>query len=124
MPARKPTAKDLTSYRMILVQMRGLITGDISNLERDAFGIDGEKAAVDNKADNGSDSFYQEFSLELLQLDENSLREVDEALDRIDEGSYGRCQGCEDWIAKERLKAVPHARHCIGCQRKLEQEAS
>jgi len=124
MPSRKPTPKDLKNYRQLLVHLRGMITGDISELERDAFGIDGEKAGVDNQADSGSDSFYQEFSLELLQLDEHSLRLIDEALDRVDDGTFGRCLQCESWIVKERLSAVPHTRNCIDCQRMLEQEAS
>lgn len=124
MPGRKPTPRDLETFRQVLVHMRGMITGDISNLERDAFGIDGEKAGVDNQADSGSDSYYQEFSLELLQLDENSLRMIEEALGRLDEGTFGRCQGCDGWITKSRLQAVPYARNCIACQRELEQEAS
>ncbi len=124
MPGKRPTAADIESFRTILVQMRGMITGDISDLERDAFGIDGEKAGVDTTADSGSDSHYQEFSLELLQLDENSLRAIDEALDRIETGEFGRCQTCKEWIMKGRLRTVPHARNCIACQRALEQEAS
>jgi RNA polymerase-binding transcription factor DksA len=122
MPGRKPNPKELATYRSMLLHMRGVITGDMSRLEEDAFGIDGEKAGVDNKADSGSDSYSMEFSLELLRMDGDSLRKIDEALDRIEQDEYGRCFECDSWIAKGRLMAVPYARNCIGCQRA--QEAS
>ena len=120
--ARKLTNTDLEKFRQLLILIRGEITGDIDKLEEDAFGINGEKASVDVKADAGSDSYYQEFSLELLERDESTLREVERALVRIDEGTYGRCQECDCWIPKTRRKSVPHARNCVDCQRSLEQE--
>ena len=58
--------------------------------------------------------------LELLERDENTLFEIMEALERIKSGAFGRCESCEKWIRKERLKAVPHARNCIDCQREME----
>ncbi len=70
--------------------------------------------------DVGSDSFAQEFSLELLERDENTLAEIMEALERIKGGNFGRCESCQKWIRKERLRAVPHARNCIDCQRTME----
>lgn len=123
MPARKPTAKDLETFRGILERMRAALSGDINKLEADAFSVDGRRPAQDSLADSGSDSFAQEFSLELLQHDEESLGRVTEALERIEGGSFGRCEGCESWIARERLKAMPHASHCIECQRALEADS-
>ena len=121
--AKKLTPKELESYRGLLLHMRGLVAGDMSDLQTDAFGIDGERAGLDTKADGGSDSFYQEFSLELLARDASTLSEIDAALERVREGSYGQCEGCEIWIPRPRLKAVPHARNCIDCQRREEQSA-
>ena len=122
MPARKPTEKDLNELRGLLEHLRGEITGDISHLENDAFSTDGERVSVDNPADIGSDSFAQEFSLELLQRDEATLSEIDDALERLETGTYGRCEGCDLWIAKERLRTVPHTRNCVDCQRLVERE--
>jgi len=121
--ARKLTPKDLERFRDLLLRVRGVLVGDIDDLEQDAFGINGEKAAVDNLADGGSDSFYQEFSLELLARDEHTLAEIDSALERIDSGQYGVCESCETAIHRERLRAVPHTRNCITCQRAAEQSA-
>lgn len=119
---KKPTPKELEGLREALIGLRGMLTGDIKNLQQEAFGMDGEKATVDVEADAGSDSFYQEFSLELLQHDENALREINDALVRFGSGSFGQCEGCSEWINKERLRAVPYARFCIECQRKAEKD--
>ena len=118
--ARKPTPKDLDSFRSLLSHIRREIRGDIGHLENDAFGSDGERLSVDSPADTGSESFAQEFSLELLARDEHTLGEVDAALARIDDGTFGRCEGCESWIKKSRLNAMPYARKCIDCQRAAE----
>jgi DnaK suppressor protein len=119
--SRKLSGKDLEAYRVTLSHLRQEISGDISNLEEDAFSTDGDRLSVDNPADIGSESFAQEFSLELLQRDEATLAEIDEALDRVAQGTFGKCESCEQQIPKVRLNAVPHARYCVECQRKSEQ---
>ena len=118
--AKKLTTIDLDDFKRILLHLRGEVTGDIGHLEQDAFAVDGEKASVDNPADIGSENFSQEFSLELLQRDEMTLTEINEALDRVGNGTFGKCESCQGWIPKERLRAVPYARHCVDCQRKTE----
>lgn len=117
---KKLNAKDLESYRDLLIQLRREMSGDIHSLEADAFSTDGDRLSVDNPADIGSESFAQEFSLELLQRDEATLAEINEALERMRTGAFGLCEGCEEAIPKVRLNAVPHARFCVDCQRKNE----
>lgn len=117
---KKLNPKDLESYKELLLQLRKEMSGDISSLEADAFSTDGDRLSVDNPADIGSESFAQEFSLELLQRDEATLVEIDEALERMKLGTFGLCEGCEEPIPKVRLQAVPHARFCVDCQRKNE----
>jgi DnaK suppressor protein len=118
--SKKLNAKDLESYKVLLTQLRREMSGDISDLEADAFSTDGDRLSVDNPADIGSESFAQEFSLELLQRDEATLVEIDEALERVKTGTFGSCEGCQEAIPKARLNAVPHARYCVNCQRKTE----
>ncbi len=118
--SKKLNAKDLESYKVLLTQLRREVSGDISDLEADAFSTDGDRLSVDNPADIGSESFAQEFSLELLQRDEATLVEIDEALDRVKLGTFGMCESCAEAIPKVRLNAVPHARFCVECQRKTE----
>ena len=120
MAARKLKADELERYRAVLLHMRKEVAGDIGGLEKDAFENDGERASLDNPADLGSDRFAQEFSLELLARDEKTLGEIDAALDRLDAGTFGRCEACEANLPKLRLNAVPHARNCVDCQRELE----
>ena len=52
-------------------------------------------------------------------IDVMLLREIQEALGRIDDGSYGLCLECDEEISKKRLEAIPWARHCITCQEEL-----
>ena len=120
MSSKKLNSRDLDSYRQLLTQLRREVSGDISDLEADAFSTDGDRLSVDNPADIGSESFAQEFSLELLQRDEATLAEIDEALDRVQAGTFGLCESCEEAIPRARLNAVPHARFCVDCQRKNE----
>ena len=119
--ARKLTKEDLEKFHALLLSARRALSGDIGKLEDDAFASDGHRLAGDNAADVGSDSFAQDFSLQLLARDEETLGEVHDALARIEKGTFGRCLSCETWIPKTRLNAVPHAKMCIDCQREAEQ---
>jgi len=118
--SKKLNARDLDFYKSLLLQLRKELSGDIDDLEADAFSTDGDRLSVDNPADIGSESFAQEFSLELLQRDEATLGEIQEALERVNNGSFGLCEGCQEAIPKARLNAVPYARNCVDCQRKAE----
>ncbi|MEM7309270.1 MAG: TraR/DksA C4-type zinc finger protein [Planctomycetota bacterium] len=122
MAARKLTAADLEEYRKLLLHLRREVSGDINQLEQDAFSGDGEKVSTDNPADQGSDRFAQEFSLELLQRDGETLEQIEEALGRIEKGTFGICGKCGERIKKARLQALPFARYCIECQRQAELE--
>jgi len=121
MGARKLGNADLARFRAVLAHMRSEVAGDIGGLEADAFSTDGQRVSIDNPADIGSDSFAQEFSLELLARDEATLVEIDAAIERFEAGTFGQCEGCQTWIPKVRLNAMPYARYCIECQREAEQ---
>src|SRR4030042_538640 len=54
----------------------------------------------------------------------NMLRQIDQALERVEEGTYGRCEGCGEEIDKRRLEILPSASHCIQCQRRMEEKNS
>jgi RNA polymerase-binding protein DksA len=114
--ARKPTDSDLSELRQSLMKARAVLTGDINLLQEEALGA---STAAEGLEAEESDH-HVAFNLELLERDGSALREVDDALDRMDNGTYGRCESCEEWIPKMRLKVVPHARLCIECQRSAE----
>jgi RNA polymerase-binding protein DksA len=71
-------------------------------------------------ADVGTENYDQEFTLGLIENEQSTLEQVQEALSRIESGTYGRCQECDEAIAKPRLQALPYTKHCIQCARKLE----
>src|SRR5262249_35195096 len=69
-------------------------------------------------------AYTKEFLLSLSDLDRRTLQQVDDALVRIQKGSYGTCLECGKVIGEKRLQAVPWTRHCTSCQEKLELEES
>jgi DnaK suppressor protein len=71
-------------------------------------------------ADLGTDNYEQEFALGLLDSERRLLREIDDALGRIEQRKYGVCEGTGSQIPKARLEAQPWARYCIEYARMLE----
>ncbi len=71
-------------------------------------------------AELGSDNFEQEFTLSLLETEEDTLGLIESALERIDEGSFGQCIECDGPIAKARLNAIPYTPVCIKCAEAME----
>src|SRR5438105_5445935 len=119
---------ELETYRQSLLNLRERHNGDISHLTDEALHRNGGGGSnLSNMpihmADLGTDNFEQEFTLSLMQTEEQLLGEIAGALERIKHGSYGLCEECQAAIPKARLQAVPYARHCVACARKLETRA-
>lgn len=74
-------------------------------------------------ADVGTDNYERDLMIELIQSGEESLRNIDAALEKIEEGTFGICELCGKKINKDRLKAVPYAKLCIDCQREEEMDS-
>jgi RNA polymerase-binding transcription factor DksA len=123
------TKAELETYRETLRSLRNRLTGDVSHLADEALRARGGEAsgslsnAPIHMADLGTDNFEQEFTLNLLQNQEQALIEIDEALERIRQGKFGRCEECQEVIPRARLQALPYTRHCVGCARKLQQSS-
>jgi DnaK suppressor protein len=73
--------------------------------------------------DLASDARDREINLILTDRDRDKLQAIDDALARIDDGTYGVCESCESDIAEGRLEALPFTRLCINCQAEREKEA-
>jgi DnaK suppressor protein len=81
----------------------------------------GEETAFDNHlADTATETYDRELEYSLEENSERVLAEIDGALKRIGEGTYGICTNCGTQIPEERLEALPWATLCIGCQRDQE----
>jgi DnaK suppressor protein len=123
------TKADLESYRETLLNLRRRLNGDVSSLAGEVLHTAGGEASGSlsnaplHMADLGTDAFEKEFSLSLLQNQERALEEISEALERVRQGTFGRCEECGGVIPKARLQAIPYARHCVECARKLQQSS-
>jgi DnaK suppressor protein len=92
-------------------------------LSADVFQEDETDAVDQHPADDGSELFEREKNLSVLQSLEASLHEVNAALRKVDEGTYGICERCGNPIPEKRLRALPEATHDVNCQAIIEREA-
>ena len=121
-PMKKSEAKP---YKELLLMQRARLRGDVSAMADSALKKRSE-AAGDlssmpiHMADVGTDNFEQEFTLCLMENDEETLEQIEAALERIEDGVYGACVECEGRIPKMRLNAIPYAPCCVKCASKLE----
>ena len=80
-----------------------------------------DEQAAQDIADKAANSYTKEFLFHQSHNDRQLLQLVEEALNRIREGSYGECVNCGNELNAKRLEAVPWTRYCINCQEKVEQ---
>ena len=117
---------ELEEFRETLQGLRARLRGDLDQmtdeaLRRDNNGGTGNLSNVPlHMADLGTDNYDQEFTLGLIENEQSTLELVNEALRRMAEGTFGLCAECSEPISKPRLQAIPYAKHCIQCARKLE----
>jgi len=122
----KPTARELKEFKKLLLAKRTFITSDLDRLQNETLSKSRQEAAGDisnmptHMPDIASDNFEQEFSVGLIENVEDEVREIDAALERTEEGTFGICESCGQLIPKARLRAIPYARLCIVCKRKEE----
>ncbi len=117
--------KDLDFFRDLLLAKRRELLGDMNSMEREALrenSTDLSNLPV-HMADQGTDAYEQEFTLHLVEKDRSLLRELNDALAKIQNGTYGICEGTGLPISKPRLEAQPWARHSIEHARALEKRA-
>jgi DnaK suppressor protein len=123
--------KDLDEFKLLLQQLRSRIRGDVEHITNGALDGGHESKSPTHMAELGTETFEQDFSLGVMERDQGQLEEIESAIKRIDDGTYGLCQGCinegktpaKAMIPKLRLKAVPFARECVECARKRERYA-
>jgi RNA polymerase-binding protein DksA len=111
----KLTPADLKKFKAILMAKRNEILGAVTSMEDEALKKDNSEFSnmPTHLADLGTDNFDQEFTLGLMENERKLLREINDALNRIEEGAYGICQGSGKPIPKARLKAIPWTRYCV-----------
>jgi RNA polymerase-binding transcription factor DksA len=124
------TEAERDGFRQQLLELGKHFKGKVSDLEKEALRNTGGDASGNlsntpvHLADLGSETFEQEINLSLLENEDQRLEEIAAALQRLDEGTYGRCENCRKEISKERLRAVPYTRFCVACARESQEGAS
>ncbi len=124
---RRLTAADTEHFKQLLLEKRREILRNVNEFEDEALNKSRLDAAGDlssmpiHMADIGTDNYEQEFALGLMDSERKLLREIDDALVRIEQKAYGVCEGTGKPIPKARLKAQPWARYCVEYARMLEQ---
>jgi len=94
---------------------QGTLRSRAEGSEASAFGM--------HQADAGSDAYDRDFALSLLSQEQDALYEIDEALKRIELGTYGKCEMSGKSIPRARLEAIPFARFTVECQSRLEKQS-
>ena len=119
------SAIDTDRFRDLLLEERKRVVAAIQNLHDDHPGSisdeTGEDAVYDNHlADTATETYDRELDYSLEENSEHVLAEIDAALKRIEDGTYGICTNRGEQIPVERLEARPYATLCIDCQRERE----
>jgi len=121
------SAAEIRRFKEMLLEKRREILGNVNEIEDEALKKSRMDASGDlssmpiHMADLGTDNYEQEFVLGLMDSERKLLREIDDALQRIEDRKYGLCEGTGKPIPKARLKAQPWARYCVEYARLLEQ---
>ena len=121
------TKQQLKQFRQLLITERAKFADEIKSIAQDASKSPREasgdlSAYTVHMADMAADTYDRELSMNIVSSEQELLYQIDDALKRLDEGSFGVCQQCNQPIAMSRLRAVPYASMCIGCQRTKEQK--
>ena len=110
-----------------LLQLRDAMVDAMAGVAQDTLRARAEGSEASafgmHQADAGSDAYDRDFALSLLSQEQDALYEIDEALKRIELGTYGKCEMSGKPIMHARLEAIPFARYTVECQSQLEKQS-
>jgi DnaK suppressor protein len=123
---RPLTKRELEEFRRQLESERDRLTAELEAMEEhlpevEQISLDASGGYDEDLADVASDTFEREKGMAIENSVQDLLQQVEEALGRIDEGTYGVCEVCGSPIHPDRLRALPYARLCINCKAREEQ---
>ncbi len=117
----------IKAQREKLLQLRDAMVDSMTGVAQDTLRARAEGSEASafgmHQADAGSDAYDRDFALSLLSQEQDALYEIDEALKRIDLGTYGKCEMSGKPISRARLEAIPFARFTVECQSQLEKQS-
>lgn len=117
MPLKK---SEIAHFKERLLEMKAQMTKMLEGAKKEVTSPDESKGYSQHSADEGTDDFVKNVSLEVTSKEFNILRQIDHALEKIEEGTYGICDISGDEIPIRRLEAIPYASMTVQSQEKLE----
>lgn len=118
--ARPKINSKWTQYYRRLSELRDFFLRQKGMLTQDA--MEEQPSYSEHMADAGTDSYDRDFALSMLSSDQNALYEIEDALRRIEAGTYGKCELTGKPIPQARLEAIPWARFTIEAEKQLERD--
>ena len=112
--AVRMSKKDMEKFRRLLEEKKSSLSSDLAKT-RSAEEETSDESTQDI-ADKAVSSYTREFLYSLTDGERSTLLQIDDAIARIDDGSYGHCINCGQPMAEKRLTAVPWAPYCVDCQ--------
>jgi DnaK suppressor protein len=110
----------LEKFKQRLIAKRKELVSEVRGSNVGSLETSGD--GIQDIADQASSAYTKEFLLSIGDAERRMLRQVDEALDKIRQDTYGLCESCGEMINERRLEALPFAKLCIKCQEKEEDE--
>ena len=116
------TKKELKYFRDLIKKKKEELLAELGYLESASMNVTAKDQSGDlssysfHMADQGTDTMEREMAFTFASREGRYLHHLNEALERIEGGTYGKCRSCGERIAKARLEAVPHATQCINCK--------
>jgi len=114
---------ELKIYKALLLKEREKVGGELLHITENTLNKSAREASGDlsgysyHMADKASDDYERDFSLGRATEEQKALYVIDEALKRVEDGTYGSCSQCGKQIPRTRLKAIPQADLCIDCKK-------
>jgi RNA polymerase-binding protein DksA len=122
------TKEQIKKFKKLLLDAKVSLEAEVDQLRRDNLNRSQRDFSGDlsgytyHMADVGTDTFEREMELTIASAGSQTMKEIEEALRRIEDGTYGNCIRCGEEIARKRLEAVPYARLCIRCKSEEERK--
>ena len=120
--------EQLKYFRQLLITERAKFLSELKSIVQESSKSPREASGdlsgyTVHMADMAADTYEREMNVNIASSEQEILYQIDDALKRIDDGTFGACQSCNKSITMSRLKAVPYASLCIECQRAKEQKS-
>lgn len=122
------TKQELAKFKTLLLEKKEKLLKEIGHISKDTLAKSQRDATGElsgytfHMADVATDNYDREFGLGLASNEQKVVWEIDEAIGRINDKTFGSCLSCGKKIAKKRLTAIPYTRFCVNCQEQEEQK--